>query len=168
VCVAHSSYSLGWRNVEELEALEQQIARAWVDGDRVLLDSISTDDWTSIDITDHVRTKADVFGDMFAPGAPEIKDVMIDDMRARMLGNVGVVTGRTRWRGADGTAITLRFSDVAVRQNGGWQIVSSQGTRIVERVAIGRARILLVSCVRRSAERSPNSSLQRTSDDLLC
>lgn len=132
VGATHSSHSQGLSDIEELEQLENEIARAWVNGDRAFLDSILTDDWTTIDITGHVRTKADVFHDMFGPEAPVIQDVTVDEMRVRMLGHVGVITGRTRWLGGDGTAVTLRFTDLAVRLDGRWQIASSQGTRVVE------------------------------------
>ncbi len=118
--------------VEELEALEQQIARAWVDGDRDRLVRVLADDWTVIDISGRVRTKSAILDEMFGTQGSVIATMNVDDVHVRLLGDVGVVTGRTLAVGKDGTTMRLRFTDVAVRGDGGWRIVASQGTPIVE------------------------------------
>ncbi len=69
VGVASTTSALAQTVVEELEALEHQIARAWVQGDRATLDALFADDWAVIDIAGKVRTKAEVFRDMFGPEA---------------------------------------------------------------------------------------------------
>jgi uncharacterized protein (TIGR02246 family) len=114
--------------VEELERLEQQIGRAWVESDREALARILTDDWTVIDVAGRVRTKAEILDEMFGPDGSSIAQMTVDDVRVRLLGDVAVVTGRTLAVGKDGTTMRLRFTDVAVRRDGTWRVVASQGT----------------------------------------
>jgi ketosteroid isomerase-like protein len=58
----------------------------------------------------------------------------VSDMNVRMVGDTGIVTGVYRARGKDekGSAYdrTSRFTDVYVKRDGRWQVLSSQGTQI--------------------------------------
>ena len=87
-------------------------------------------DWAVIDIQGRVRTKAEVLEEMFATQDPGIEAMTIDDVMVRMVGEIGVVTGRTVATGSDGSTVRLRFTDVFVRRDGRWQVVASQGTPI--------------------------------------
>lgn len=122
----------GQTGTDALKALEQRIARAWTEADRDTLDEILTDDWKVIDVAGRLRTKADVLGDMFGPNAPRIQDVSVDEIAVRLLSDVAVVTGRTVFVVADGTAVTLRFTDVAILRDQRWRVVASQGTPVAE------------------------------------
>jgi ketosteroid isomerase-like protein len=114
--------------------IEQELARAWVEGDRATIDRIVADDWTTTDIAGRLRTRAEVMADMFRSGTKPIAAMTIDDVRVRMLGDVAVVTGRTTARATGSqTDIFLRFTDVFTLRDGRWQIVASQGTRIPAR-----------------------------------
>lgn len=115
-----------------LQALEQQLARAWVDGDRATIHGLLSPDWTVTDVTGCVRTKADVLSEMFAVSDRPIAAMTIDDVHVRLFGDLGIVTGRTHAVGSDGSAATLRFTDVAVQRGGRWSIVTSHGTLIQE------------------------------------
>ena len=90
---------------DELAELEQQIARAWVDGDREPIDQVFATDWSVIDITGRLRTKAEVMGEMFATGDPPIEAMTIDAIRVHFVGEVRVVTGRTTVTGSDGSSV---------------------------------------------------------------
>jgi hypothetical protein len=111
--------------------IEQELARAWVEGDRAAIERLVADDWTTTDISGRVRTRAEVMTDMFRGGTKPIAAMTIDDVPVRMLGDVAVVTGRTTARATGSqTDIILRFTDVFTLREGRWQIVASQGTRI--------------------------------------
>jgi hypothetical protein len=116
--------------------IEQQLARAWVEGDRATIDRIIAADWTTTAVTGQFLTRAEVMADMFRDGTKPIAAMTIDDVRVRLLGDVAVVTGRTTAR-ASGveTSIVLRFTDVFALRDGLWQIVASQGTTIAPRSA---------------------------------
>lgn len=63
-----------------------------------------------------------------------VESVQLMDMSTRMEGDTGIVTGVYHVTGRDeqGKAMDrrIRFSDVFVRRDGRWQVLSSQGTRI--------------------------------------
>ncbi len=126
------SYALPQTAANDLGELEQRLARAWVQNDQAAIDAILADDWTVIDIFGQVRTKTAVFRDMLGSQNPQIKDMTIDDVDVRLLGDVAVITGRTTVTGSDGITVRLRFTDVAVHHNDRWKIVASQGTRIAQ------------------------------------
>lgn len=116
----------------ELARIEQQLARAWVMGDRAVLDRIIADDWMTTDLTGRLQTKREIMAMMFAATATPIAAMTIDDVDVRLLGNdVAVVTGRTVARGSGSSVeIVLRFTDVFVMREGRWQVVASHGTQI--------------------------------------
>ncbi len=116
----------------ELASIEQNLARAWVEGNREAISRILAPDWSVIDITGRVLTKTQVLQEMFASGDRPIKSMVIDDVTVRVLSHSAVVTGRTVAEGnsPDATHVILRFTDVFVRQAGQWQVVASQGTLV--------------------------------------
>ena len=95
-----------------------------------------SDDWTVIDPGGRVLTKAQVIEEGFESGERKLESGTIDDVKVRLIGNVAaVVTGRTEATGSyQGTSVSvkLRFTDVCVKQDGGWKVVASQATLISE------------------------------------
>jgi uncharacterized protein (TIGR02246 family) len=116
--------------IEELAAMEQRLARAWVEGDQAAIRGLLADDWVTTDITGMVRERDSVLRDMFAATPTPIATMTIDDVRVRVFGDVAVVTGRTTASGTGGGEIQLRFTDVLARRDGRWLFVASQGTAI--------------------------------------
>ena len=120
---------------DELNRLEQRLIRAWIDHDREAIDAMLSDDWAVIDPGGRLLTKAQVLAEAFESGDREIVDGQIDDVRVRSYGEVAVVTGRTvatgTYKGVRAT-VKLRFTDVCVRRNEGWQVVASQATLLHE------------------------------------
>lgn len=118
-----------------LRNLEQRLAAAWVKGDRAFIEQLLADDWTVTDPTGRILTKRQVLDETFASKDRRIEAMTVDDIRVRRLDGTAVVTGRTRatgsYRGEKATAI-LRFTDVFHFRDGRWQIVSSQGTTVVQ------------------------------------
>lgn len=120
--------------VEELTRIEEQLAAAWVEGDAGVHERVLADDWSVIDPTGRIITKADVLRESFS-AERRIRKGGIDQVRVRDFGDWAVVTGRTRMAGMyDGQEIdvVLRFTDVFVRREGEWKCVSSQGTFVNE------------------------------------
>jgi uncharacterized protein (TIGR02246 family) len=118
--------------VRELETIEQDLVKAWVDGDREAIGRVLAPDWTVTGITGRVMTKAQVMDEMFAGTDRPIAAMTVDDVAVRVFGDAAVVTGRTVARGnSPGAApVELRFTDVFVRQDGRWLAVASQGTPV--------------------------------------
>jgi uncharacterized protein (TIGR02246 family) len=117
----------------ELRALEEKLARAWVEKDRPFIEGLLAADWSVTDATGQVLTKDQVLAQTFASADRTIDSMTIDDVRVRLFGSMAVVTGRTRatgsYRGQTGSAV-LRFTDVFVERDGRWQIVASHGSTV--------------------------------------
>lgn len=121
-------------DTERLHQLEQRLIRAWIERDRETVDEILADDWSVIDPSGQVLTKAQVMAEGFEAGTRNIESGTIDEVRVRLYDNFAVVTGRTT---ASGTyqghpfSVQLRFTDVCQKQDTGhWHVVASQGTLI--------------------------------------
>jgi ketosteroid isomerase-like protein len=117
--------------VEQLRDIENRLAVAWVEGDRAFIEKVLAEDWSVIDLTGRILTKADVLVEAFATKDRKIVSMQIDDLRVRSFGEWAIVTGRTHATGEyqDATAeVTLRFTDVFANRAGNWQVVASQAT----------------------------------------
>jgi len=118
----------------ELGQIEQQLAKAVVEGDLATYGSILASDWTVIDPAGRLLDKSQIMQELASRGR-QIEAAVIDDIRVRELGEVAVVTGRTTATGSyrgQRSAIVLRFTDVFVKRDGRWQVVASQGTAVAQ------------------------------------
>ena len=117
--------------VEQLRTIEQGLAAAWIAGDRSFVERTLADDWSVIDVTGRVLTKAEVLAEGFETGERQLTSGHIDEVNVRSFGDWAVVTGRThaagRYRGAE-VEVTLRFTDVFAYRDGRWLVVASQAT----------------------------------------
>jgi ketosteroid isomerase-like protein len=116
----------------ELTQIEHRLVRAWIDGDRKTVDSILASDWSVIDLTGRVLTKAQVMQE-FGSGDRRIESGSVDDLNVRVFGEITVVTGRSVLTGTyhgKQASVVQRFTDVFARRDGRWQVVASQGTQI--------------------------------------
>jgi ketosteroid isomerase-like protein len=120
--------------VLELTQIENRLVKAWLDGDRNTVDSILAVDWSVIDLTGHVLTKAQVMQEL-GSGDRKIESGSVDDLTIRVFGGTAVVTGRSVLAGSyqgKRASVTQRFTDVFVSRDGRWQAVASQGTQIAQ------------------------------------
>lgn len=118
----------------ELTRIEDELAAAWINGDRAFIDRILSDDWSVIDPTGRILTKAEVMREAFT-GDRTVTEGKIDEVNVREFGDWAVVTGRTQMSGSyhgETMAVVLRFTDVFVRTSGEWKCIASQGTLITE------------------------------------
>jgi ketosteroid isomerase-like protein len=119
---------------QQLSQIEQRLAKALVEGDLQTYNSFLAEDWTTIDVTGRVLSKSQVMQEL-ARKERRIEAATIDEIRVRELGEVAVVTGRTRATGSyqgKRSTVVLRFTDVFARREGQWQVVASQGTQVME------------------------------------
>ncbi len=119
---------------KELREIEDQLAAAWVAGDRSVHERVLAEDWSVIDAQGRIRNKAEVLEEMFRPGERELTG-KIDEVNVRPYGDWAIVTGKTyvagRYEGNE-IEVTLRFMDVFRRREGTWQVVASQATLLNE------------------------------------
>ena len=117
--------------IETLREIEDRLAAAWVEGDRLFIEETLADDWSVTDLTGHVLTKAEVLKEVFDSGNRHVVSMQIDDINVRAFGDWAIVTGRTNAAGeyqGEVVEVTLRFTDVFAYRNGRWQVVASQAT----------------------------------------
>ena len=116
----------------ELTQIEHRLVKAWIDGDREMVGSVLAADWSVIDLTGHVLTKAQVMQE-FGSGERKIESGSVDDLNIRVFGDTAVVTGRSVLAGSyqgKKASVTQRFTDVFIKRDGRWQAAASQGTQI--------------------------------------
>ncbi len=116
---------------QELADIQQQLAKAWVAGDRAAIERIIAPDWSVTGTDGRVGGRADVLRDVFETKVHRISVLEIDDVSVRVFGETAVVTGRTHGRGEYSNVpydVTLRFTDVFVRRDGRWQAVASHAS----------------------------------------
>lgn len=114
----------------ELEQMERDWENALVRHDSTVLRRIIADDWleTSWDGTSFGKTKAiaDLSG-----STPE--SVVMDPVRVRVFGDTAIViTGDTEKSTdvADNGIAHYVWTDVYLKRNGRWQVVSTQGSKV--------------------------------------
>ena len=116
----------------QFREIVKNLAAAYLRGDRVFIDGLLADDWTSTDYLGRTWTKARVLA-MFDGPRPPMTRSEIDVDTVRIIGEVAIVTGRSLSEGrVDGKDVSVRqrYIDVYVRRDGRWRVVASQGTEI--------------------------------------
>lgn len=119
---------------QEVRKLEREWLDAYEQHDAVAMNRIIADDFT---LTNNgtVQTKADVMkmiGSPRPPGAPSFK-FSTEDVQARVNGNTVILSGRVLQKGErNGQPMMMqsRYTDTYVKQQGRWQVVSSELTRL--------------------------------------
>ena len=116
-------------------ATEQTFFSSLLAADAGTLDGILAHDFQIVDVMrGGLASKGELLG-AIGTGVVRFEAIEPSETRVRMYGEAAVVTGRTRMRmsfGPDHVEIRSRYTHVYVRQGGAWQLVSAQGTQIVE------------------------------------
>jgi len=121
-------------NHQEFVALETTWKQAVVSRDLGFLQRFYADEYTSTDFEGMTWNKAQDI-EIDTAGHFRIESFKLDDVQARVYGDVAVVTGRNEMKGTFiGNAATaqVRFTDVFVKRAGRWQCVTTQTTPIVK------------------------------------
>lgn len=108
--------------------------RAIVRKDRSAIEANMADDFRQIDGAGNIEDKASFVRKLLDPGL-EIDPYTVEDFEIRLLGDVALLSGRTRMTGRhDGEpfATHYRYIDIYVRRDGDWKVASVQITRIPE------------------------------------
>jgi Domain of unknown function (DUF4440) len=91
-----------------LVELQQDLARAWLAGDRPMRERIIAPESTSTGPDGRTSDRGRVLAQVFEAGVHKIHGLKIDEVRARVFGNAAVVTGRTHGVGEfDALVMTL-------------------------------------------------------------
>jgi ketosteroid isomerase-like protein len=128
---AHSS--------EDEEKVVLGVQRQWMeairDKDAAALDRILADDYVNTDSRGGVTNKADSLRQARA-GGDHMKAFYTSDEKARVYGDVAIITGRLRVEGiASGQPYDaeVRFTDILARIDGQWRAVAAHASKPLER-----------------------------------
>jgi Domain of unknown function (DUF4440) len=119
------------RDRAALAQIQQDLAQAWVSGDRTTIERIISPEWRSTGPDGRSSDRAAVIGDVFERRVHRIRRLEIDDVRVQVFGDAAVVTGRTHGIGDfAGTPydVVIRFTDTFVRRASQWQAVASHSS----------------------------------------
>ena len=114
-----------------LVEMQQDLVRAWLSADRAALERIIAPEWTITGPNGRTSDRSRVLAQVFDTGVHRIRDLKIDEVKARVFGDAAVVTGRTRGVGefeGAGYDVVIRFTYVFVRRAGRWQAVASHAS----------------------------------------
>jgi ketosteroid isomerase-like protein len=111
---------------QQLLALEQRWLTAGMERDIPALREILADDFLDVSYQGKLRNKADHLSSTLAPSK---STQTLQELKVRLYGDTGIVTGLDKIVSADGTkTYEVRFTDVFVKRAGRWQAVSGQET----------------------------------------
>jgi uncharacterized protein YciI len=117
---------------QEIREIETRRFKAMTDQDIAALDRILSDDLTYTHSNARVDTKAQYISSIRS-GELKYLSILPSELKVRAYGNTAVVTGRAAMkleiRGQAAT-MELRFTDTYVLQDGRWQMVTWESTRI--------------------------------------
>ena len=119
---------------QEIRQLETRRFEAMLRGDVSALEQILSDDLTYTHANAVFETKAEFLGKMKS-GQLKYETFEPEDLRVRVYGTAAVITGIARVKvqvGGNPLSFRLRFTDVYAQQNGRWQMVAWQATRLPE------------------------------------
>ena len=117
---------------QEIKKLELEWFDSYVRGDRAAFDLIVADDVVMTYANGKVGNKSEAIAEIKAP-ADASYSLTSDDVQVRVYGDTAIVTGRVTEKGTfNGRSLNSqsRYTDVWVRRNGRWQVVSAQSTRL--------------------------------------
>lgn len=104
---------------------------AQINGDGAELQRLVADDYTLLNSTGRIQTKAELIADYTAPGY-KIEPFVILEPVEKAWGDGAVMGGLVNLRGVDGGkpfAVTLRFADIWAKRNGKWQVIYTHVSR---------------------------------------
>ena len=115
---------------------EDAFFAALLHGDVESLQRLLADDFVIVDLMRGAEAGRSAFLDPIAAGQLRFTSLSVVERHVRRYGEVAIVVGRTAMRGAfagQSFAAASRYTHVFARDGAGaWQLVSAQGTPIVE------------------------------------
>jgi hypothetical protein len=114
-----------------LDAAER-LVQAEQKGDIAVLELLLAADYHGYDPSGRPQDRASLLRS-YADGGVRMTTLQQSDLKARVLGEAGLVSGINAMRGQQGAEhfdFRLRFLDVYAWREGRWQLVASQDTRL--------------------------------------
>ena len=104
---------------------------AQVHGNRAELERLVADDYTLVNSSGRIQTKAELIADYTAPGY-KIEPFTVLEPVEKVWSDGAVMGGVATLRGVDGGkpfSVTLRFADIWAKRSGKWQVIYTHVSR---------------------------------------
>ena len=98
---------------------------AQIKGDRAELQRLIADDYTLLNSSGKVQTRAELIADYTAPGF-KLEPFVVEQPIEKVWSDGAVMGGIATLKGVDGGkpfSVTLRFTDIWAKRNGVWQVI---------------------------------------------
>lgn len=112
----------------EVRGLDADYVRAYLASDVARFREILAEDFTCV-LADGRLLDRDGFLRM-AAAPPPVSGFRTDQLALRLYGDTAVATGRATYLRREGGPTQTRYTDVYVRRDGRWRMVSAQFTRL--------------------------------------
>jgi ketosteroid isomerase-like protein len=114
---------------KELREVDAQFVNAVVKNDKATLGRLYADDYYCIHSNGVARTKAE---ELASTASVSWTGSNTDEIKSRIYGDVGIVTGRLAQTGAAQGFLpgARRYTDIYVKRGGHWQVVGCQSTLV--------------------------------------
>ena len=116
---------------QAITKLERDWADVTVKGDLAATGRIVADDWIGTSWNGETQPKAQIMEEL-KTGAYKPSSINVDNIKVRTFGDVAVATltqtEKSQYKGKDSSGRYL-YTDVWVKRNGKWQVVSSHGSK---------------------------------------
>ena len=119
-------------SAEEIKAIEDQWAKAYVAKDAAFFDKLCVDDYTFVEPDGGLSGKKDD-QEALKSGALAFESMRMSEVKVRVWGDCAVATGMATIKGKVGgqdVSGNYRFTDTFVKKDGAWRAVAGQATRI--------------------------------------
>ncbi len=120
-------------DVRDLKKINADLAEAEIKRDVGQLEELLDEDYLGVDPSGALLTKEKILT-TYATGDVELESILSSDLRVRVLGHTGIITGRSLIKGRtpSGDFVALfRYTDVYRKMGETWKLVSSQLTPLV-------------------------------------
>lgn len=106
-------------------------------GDAETNERLHSSDFLSINVDGSITTKEQAVEIVDTGWFPVSETVTNDETRVRRIGNVAIVTGRSKWVFEDELTAVVRHTQLWTKQDGHWRMVGWRGTPVTEDSEVG-------------------------------
>ena len=150
---------------QELKRLEDEWLNSYLRGDKQKFDQVVADDFTRIDESGKLATKAEEKALLQAPPASLNASLTNEDIQVREYGNAAIVTGRIVSKVQGSLSFQSRFTDIFLKRNGRWQVVARHYSRIPTERTVVNLDSKIYDAYIGQYEIAPNVVLDITKED---
>jgi Domain of unknown function (DUF4440) len=118
---------------EQVLQLERDWTQSFVTMDVAANERIAADDYIGTEPDGKRTTKADLITEVKTGEALVSNRLNEEDVVIRFYGDTAVVNGSENWKRKDGKTGRWIWTDVMIKRNGKWQVVSSQDLEVLDK-----------------------------------